>query len=290
MENYLLLLLAALLMMVNFVLNKIFQCKAGDSIQMGLCFNAVVGLGTAVCFWIMNGLQVEFTLYSFILAIVTALLSVVYTIIGFRIMSGGKMAYYTLFLMCGGMMVPYVWGLLFLGEPFSWLRMAGLVLITGAIVLSNIGKDKLTRAQILMCIAVFFLNGLLSVVSKHHQIETVLPTTSTTSFVMWSGLTKCIFCWLIFLIMRKKSAVKEKIVLQKRVWTAVAVSAVVSGIAYFLQLVGAAKLPATVVYPFVTGGSIVFTTLAGWLIFKEKPSAKLWIGVALCMVGTLLFL
>ena len=67
-------------------------------------------------------------------------------------------------------------------------------------------------------------------------------------------------------------------------------SALVSGLSYFFQLVGAENLPATVLYPFVTGGSIAFTTLAGWLIFREKPSARLWFSVALCVAGTFLFL
>lgn len=290
MQNYVLILLAALLLTADFVFNKLFQRKAGTSIQTGLCFNALLGLATAAIFWAIGGFRAEFSLYSALLASGTALLSLCYNIIGFRIMSGGKMAYYTLFLMCGGMLVPYIWGLLFLNEPFSLLRMLGLILIIGAIVISNAGQGKPSRGQLLMCVAVFFLNGFLSVVSKLHQIEAELPTVSTTAFVMLSGLAKFVFCGVTLIGLRMKSHSEERLAPDRRIWMIVPCSALVSGLSYFFQLVGAENLPATVLYPFVTGGSIVFTTLAGWLVFREKPSAKLWLGVALCVAGTFLFL
>ena len=200
------------------------------------------------------------------------------------------MAYYTLFLMSGGMLVPYAWGLLFLEEPFSPLRMAGLILIVGAIVISNVGQGKPSRGQLLLCTAVFFLNGFLSVASKLHQIETVLPTVSTTSFVMLSGLAKFVLCGLTLAGIRSRASSRGRLTPDKRVWLIVPCSALVSGLSYFFQLVGAEDLPATVLYPFVTGGTIVFTAFAGWMVFREKPSGKLWFSAALCVAGTLLFL
>ncbi|MBQ4559467.1 MAG: EamA family transporter [Tyzzerella sp.] len=67
-------------------------------------------------------------------------------------------------------------------------------------------------------------------------------------------------------------------------------SAVVSGVSYMLQLIGAVNLPATVLYPIVSGGSIIFSTIAGMICFKERPNLYQKIGVVLCFVGTCLFL
>jgi len=41
------------------------------------------------------------------------------------------MSLYTLFLMSGGMTVPYVWGVAFLDEDLTLFRTLGLLLITG---------------------------------------------------------------------------------------------------------------------------------------------------------------
>ncbi|GEM_PF-6484974 len=65
-----------------------------------------------------------------------------YNIIGFRLLKSGTMAMHTLFLMSGGMVLPYVFGLLFLNEPFSLFRTAALILILAGVVLSNDDNEK----------------------------------------------------------------------------------------------------------------------------------------------------
>ena len=67
-------------------------------------------------------------------------------------------------------------------------------------------------------------------------------------------------------------------------------SAIISGVGYFLQLMGAERLPATLLYPFVTGGSMIFSTLVGIFVFKDKITKQLLCGIALCFIGTLLLI
>jgi len=45
-----------------------------------------------------------------------------------------------------------------------------------------------------------------------------------------------------------------------------------------------------VLYPMVTGGSIVFSALCGTIFYKEKITRTQWICIGLCVLGTLLFL
>ena len=66
--------------------------------------------------------------------------------------------------------------------------------------------------------------------------------------------------------------------------------ALVGGISYLLQLIGAQNLPATILYPFITGGCIIVTALAGWLLYHEKLSKQTILGIALCFAGTCMFL
>lgn len=67
-------------------------------------------------------------------------------------------------------------------------------------------------------------------------------------------------------------------------------SSVMDGFSSFLQLEGAKSLPASVLYPMVTGGSIILTGLFALLFFGEKITKKEWIGIGICMVGTCCFL
>ena len=67
-------------------------------------------------------------------------------------------------------------------------------------------------------------------------------------------------------------------------------AAAVDGVSYFMQLKGAEDLPATVLYPMVTGASMIFSAAADFLVFKQKPSKFVLISVALCFAKTATFI
>lgn len=283
------LIVAAVLLAADFSFNRIYQKKAGVTPEAGFGFNSVLGLFSSIIFFMLNGFKMEFSLYSFAMAGAMSTLVMAYNIIGFRLLKRGAMALYTLFLMSGGMLVPYIWGILFLGEPFTVLRTAAVIIILIGVILSNVSRGKPDCKQVAMCIVVFVLNGFCSVVSKLHQIEVGFRSVGTTDFVILNGIFKFVFAGILWFFARRQREEGEP-PLCGRVLPIIAASAVVGGISYVLQLLGAKSLPATVLYPFITGGSIVFSTLAGWLIFKDKLSKQLVLGIVLCVIGTVLFI
>lgn len=141
-----------------------------------------------------------------------------------------------------------------------------------------------------MYIAVFILNGCVSIVSKIHQIETVYKSVSSVEFIIWGGIFKFFIAGILWLICKKregntiaKGRVKKSILI-------IALSAAAGGASYFLQLDRAKTLPATVLYPFITGGSIVLSALWGRVAFKESLSRRIIISIILCFIGTIMFL
>lgn len=290
--NYIMLFISVLLLAFNFITTKVYQKSQGIAPVAGFRFNAYVGLFTAVLFFAVNSFRIDFTWFSMIMALLSNSFVMFYTVIGFKIMESGSMARYMMFLMTGGMTVPYVWGLLFLNEEFSWLRTVGLIVIILGIVFSNFSNEKSDIRQILLCIAVFFINGFVSVVSKIHQITVAYKTVSTTDFVILGGIVKFIIAAVVCLILSKNSEEKAKAEKKnlKFILMITAGSAILSGASYFIQLWAASSLPSTILYPFITGGSIILTSLAGCIFFKEKLSKMTVLGICSCFVGTLMFL
>ena len=106
MKYYLMIVLAVILLAGDFAVNKLYQKRYGTSLETGLKFNALLGLFTAIIFFAINGFKFEFSVFSMLMAGIVALSIMSYNILGFRVLKSGSMAFYTLFLMCGGMFVP----------------------------------------------------------------------------------------------------------------------------------------------------------------------------------------
>lgn len=276
---------AAVLLAVDFVIQKGFQKRTDGSAYDCLMFSFLFGIFEVVIFFAANGFKLHFTPFTCIMGTAASVLAMTYIMLGFYIMKSESVAYYTLFVMTGGMTMPYIWGLLFLDEEFSWLRTAGLVLIAAAIAVINLDRKGSSLKMILVCVCVFFLNGAVSIISKEHQILAVGVTEQ--DFIVYTGLARAVFAGIALLFLHKKVDFKKYNVKTNLLPLA---SSIISGLSFFLQLIPAKYVSATVVYPFITGGSILFTALAGRIAVKEKITKKTAIGLALCFAGTCMFL
>ncbi len=293
--HYVMVLLSVVGLAAQFSLTKVWQQRMGTGMRMGMVYNMLLGLFGAVIMFAIGGFRWEFTLYSFLMAALTSLATGAYTLAGIPLISRRGVSIYTLFLMLGGMVPPYLYGLLFLNETFSVWRTIGLLLIAAALVLVSGGTNgRMEKTDIVLCLLVFLLNGVVSIVSKVHQVETVHAVVSAGSFVLLGNLAKVLVTGAAVPFIRRdgepagertarRSAILPMLVLA-------AVTAAISALAYMLQLMGASALPATVLYPLVTGGTIVLTALAGRVFFREKLTPRLLTAIGLCCAATLLFL
>ena len=286
--NYLLVIIATILLALDFAVSQRYRQAAGTALTTILRFNAWCGLFTALVFFAAAGFRIEFSLYSAVLALLIALCITIYIILGFRILKAGNVAVYSMFLMTGGMLLPFLFGILFLEETLSVFRIAGLMLILTAVILMNRSGRPVSRKLLLLGIAVFALNGLVSIFSKCHQVGFGYETVDTMQFVLYTGMARCA-ANTAALLCCKKEQTAAAVPLRTVLWFAL-LSAVAGGGSYLFQLYGTSGLPATVLYPMVTGGSIIFSAFAGWFFFREKLSLWQKISIAVCFAGTLLFL
>ena len=289
-KYYIMMIFATALLAVEFSLQKLYQKRCGTSPRAGLTFNAISGLVSGLIFFAVNGFRLDAPLFAVLMALVMSFCLVGYTLLGFRIMKAGNMALYTMFLMTGGMAVPYVWGLAFLDETFSVLRMLGLFVMIAAIVLSNLADKRTNLKILLLCCIIFFLNGGCSVSSKLSQTPNPYGVVSPTVFACLTGLIRFVLCSIALLFTKKSDDQAQQTVPFLKVFPLIVCAAIVNGTFFVLELLGAVHLPATVLYPIVSGGSIIFSTFAARVLFHEKPTLHQKIGVALCFFGTCLFL
>ena len=317
MQYYLFILAAVVLLALQFSTNKAYGQRRGDGAKASLVFAAACGFASAAITFVIACLTggFRFTPFSLLLGAVMASLSCAYTLIGFKIMALGDMSVFMMFLMLGGMMLPYIFGVSVLGEfdgAEPWrivLRVAGLVLLTVSMVFPVFARKKAGKSGglfALLCAAVFVLNGLASIVSKTHQTEGFwsFDTVNAPSYACLGNLMNGIIsvvCLAVLTLRQKKTepgtevpagAERARLIPASKgvIALIIAANALCNGVSYTLQLTSAAHLPASVLYPMVTGGSVVLSAVAGWIFFHEKPDKITLAGLLLSFAATFLFL
>lgn len=288
--EYVMLSLATIFLSGDFAINKEYQKMYGATLNASLVFNMMLGFFSAVIFTVLGGFESGFSVFSGLMAVISALLIMSYNFIGFKILkSTGKIAIYTMYLMTGGMLLPYIWGVIFMGEPTGFLRTAGLIMMICGIVISNFtfSEKKPDKKVLIMCIAVFVLNGIVSIVSKIHQTQTVYKCMNEFGFIALSGLAKFVLAGTLLCFLGKRATL---CFFKPKTAGLTVLSAIFGGISYMFQLICAKTVSATLLYPFVTGGSIVLSAIMDLIIFKEKLSERTVIGIVLCFFGTIFLL
>lgn len=292
MKDYLLIVLSALLLALSFIFQKLFQTRTSDSTECGVDYNIMSALFSIFVLAITTGFSISFTPYSVINICLRSTCCLVHTVLGFKIMKAGSVALHMLFLMSGGMLVPAVWGWLFLGEEPKPLHIIGLVVILLSIILNNLGSGRLSVKLLLMCLTVFTVNGFVSVFAKLHQIETVYETVSTAEYTLLSTVASLAISLVLRAVLhfKNKGDADRVNCFRPLPILIVVISGIISTASSLLQLEGAKNLPASILFPVQSGGTIVFSGLLALILFKEKISKRGWISVGLCVVGACLFI
>lgn len=113
MKYNVLILISDVLLSGSFVFQKLYQKNSRETLADGLLYNMSFGAFGAIVFLITSGSKIEFSYFSVIAAFLQSLFVVIYTMISFEILKTGNLSLYTMFLMTGGMMLPYIFGIVF---------------------------------------------------------------------------------------------------------------------------------------------------------------------------------
>lgn len=306
--EYFILVLAAVCIAAQFNVNKVYQQKFVSGIADMLFFPFVCGIVNLIFFTLLGlclyGRLPEFSVFSFLMSIVLALISTLSFAVGLLIMKYGKISAYSVFMMLGGMILPYFYGVIMLDEAVSAARIIGLIILVCALPCSVLNPDKKSdrsnrannmKFYYMLCVFIFIINGCTSIISKVHSINTsAIPA---VNFIVYVNLWQMIIngaAYFIFSRKQTKSTVQEntqnKSSGKNYMVLTITAYAIVSGVGFLFQLISAETVPAVALYPFITGGSIILSTIGARIFFKEKISMLMLVGIIMSFAGTVLFL
>lgn len=306
MADYITIIFAVIFFTAQFAFTKIYESSIKQTKLTTYVMLIITGLVGAILYLIIGGFKIQFSLVSVFWAVLFAFIMIPYYVIGIKVLSLGSVAIYSMFMMLGGMAVPFLYGIIFLKETVTIGKILGSFLLSFFIFLqamkgSTKAPDKETdkapdkKQKVLffsLCLLIFFINGMTGVIAKAHQITD--GSVDEISFTVIS----CLFIVILSIILMlpelftlKKSEALSCIKETTKVKPLL--SMILIGVATytgnFLHLLAAATVPASVQFPLVSGGVIVLSALVSTLLFKEKLSKVELISIAGAFVSTFLF-
>lgn len=171
-----------------------------------------------------------------------------------------------------GVLVPTLLSALVFGEELTLLRILGVIVAVAAILLMQDKAQKEAGGSMLGLIALLLSGGLSDFMSKLYE-ELGAPNLKD-QFLLYTFLVALILSVVLCLI-RKETLC----------WQDVLFGVLLSVPNYLstrFLLLSLNHLPAVVVFPSFSAGTIVLATLAGILLFKEKLTARK--GLALVVI------
>lgn len=178
-----------------------------------------------------------------------------------------------------GVLVPTLLSALVFGEELTALRILGVAAAVAAIVLMQ-GKDQKEAGGSMAGLVVLLLAGGLSD-SMSKIYEEWGATALKDQYLLYTFFVALILCVVLCIFRRQTLCWQD------------ALFGLLIGIPNYFSarflLLSLAQLPAVVVYPSFSVGTIVLVTLAGVLFFKEKLGTRKWIALGV-ILGALVLL
>ena len=284
---YLLIVISVMMFGGCFALNDGYRKLNGSSMKVSLRFSLVGSLAGFLFLTLINGFQLEFTPFTLIMALIAALNGFGFTLCSFKALDRINLSLYSLFSMLGGMVLPFVQGILFYGEAVTVAKVLCLLCITAALALTVQKGERKTGTVYYACS--FVLNGMSGVLSKLFA-EAPYSKTSATGYTMWISICTVVIAAVLLLTVFRKRQSGDGLPGRKQLIAGTAIGAaagITNRLANLLLVLALAHVDASVQYPMVTGGVMIVSTLI-CCFSANKPSKKEILSVVVAFVGLLL--
>ena len=264
-----------------FALRDNYRKMRGSGLRISMEMSFVGSLAGLIVMIAVNGLQLEFTAFTFCIALLAAFVGFGFSFCSFKALDVINLSMFSLFSMLGGMVLPFLQGILFYHEKITLAKIVCFFFICLALAMTVTRNGKGKGA--VYYIGIFVLNGMSGVLSKIFA-SAPYEKTSSAGYSIWIAICSIVIAGIFLLIPAKKQSDIPKYTL--KACGVGAISGGVNQIANFFLIIALAHVDASVQYPMVTGGVMIVSTLICFF-GERKPTKKEVISVILAFVGML---
>lgn len=279
--------MTAILLILNIIVGVIQQVarKESNKRQQGgvYSFSAAAAFLSLVFFSIRSGGNWNATGQTFSYAIIFSTAFAVTTITTMLAIQCGPLSLTSL-VVSYSLVIPALYGIIFLQEPISLRLVLGIILLFVSIFLINREEGEQKKINLrwgIFAIITFFGNGICTTAQKLYQVRS-------------GGSTECEFMMISMSIVVGVLLIAAIICEGKQLFKNLKEGAIWYGICGLgnassnsLTMILALSMPASVLYPLLSAGGIVLTALISRIFYREKLSTPQKIGLVLGIAATI---
>lgn len=269
--NFLIILLLCILATSKVTLQSCFGKKSLKNASDNILFNAIVFF-TAAALFCVDIPKASFETWLFALAF--AILTVVFQLSYTKALSIGNVSL-TVMSVNLSMLFPSLVSVIFYNEILSLMRVVGIILTVLSFTLTaNLkSKEKLSHSWFILTVMAALANGGIGITQKMFGVSSF--SDEKKAFVSCSYAIAFLLALVLYLSMRSrtKDSKNIKLKINKTYIFAVAVGLILA-LFQWLNTYAVSIMDGSFLFPVYSGGSIILSTLAGILFFKDKLTKR----------------
>lgn len=269
-----------LLMIVVFVaLQGVLKKAFNEKVTGGAYFFSALSTVAAMLFFVVTSGNMEFNPDFLPYSLGFGISYAMSLIFGVLAIYHGSLSLTTL-ITSYSLMIPTLYGLIFLPESASnWLYIGIALLAVSLILVNKTSKNNPISFKWVVYVFLSFLgNGMCSVVQNMQQ--KAFDGAYKNEFM----IAALIFVVIVSGILTIAKERKTFTVYLKKGWILAILCGIMNGVANLFVMILSNKMPASVMFPTISAGGIVITYIISKLLYKETLTNKQLIGFA---IGTL---
>ena len=249
------------------VCRKEFNKKSNDQ---PLSFSLLGVLASLVYFLVLSCKETGFEGEALLYVIPFSLCYTAAYVFTFFAIKHGPLSLTSLMISCS-VVVPLLYGVVFLKEPVGFTLAVGFVLLLlSMLFVSEPWKTKnvtISLKWIIYISITFFANGICMTIQKLFQLK---DQGEHSNKFMLCSLAITFLCLLLFYLFGERGGIRKVIKARCAIWPVVC--GIGNGVANQLTMILAIILPASFLYPVQSAGAIILTAIVSVLLYKEKLS------------------
>lgn len=257
-------------------------------------FNTVNSLLSAITLVIVAAVSGSLcipSMYTVLMGIVFGMATALCAILSMIALESGPLSYTNVIVSCA-MVIPALSGLALYGETVSAWQYVGIALMVVSFACAVDGDNGSSGASLkwlLLCIGAFICSGSVGVMQKLHQNSVYKDELGV--FLVVAFAASALFSFAMTLYYKNVRGEAITVIRAPKV-RKFAVVSFISGVGFALvnqiNMYLAGVIDAIIFYPVINGASMILTTAAGIMLWKEKLSRRQWFGLIMGGIAILL--